>query len=93
MIFLPTTFFKEYGCSEHVQEIHAFLDSLTNKPQSTEIKLQMVIHARDYIIFTLCYINALTVSNVINITLQEVQSAKRDKLIKEAFAFKNNKYI
>ena len=82
MIFLPTTFFKEYGCSEHVQEIHAFLDSLTNKPQSTEIKLQMVIHARDYIIFTLCYINA-----------QEVQSAKRDKLIKEAFAFKNNKYI
>lgn len=90
MIFLPTTFFKEYGCSEHVQEIHAFL---ANKPQSTEIKLQMVIHARDYIIFTLCYINALTASNVINITLQEVQSAKRDKLIKEAFAFKNNKYI
>ena len=52
----------------------------------------MVIHIRDYIIFILGYINTLRASNVINITLQEVLSAKRDKVIKEAFVFKNNKY-
>ena len=37
-IFLPPAFLKGYGSSDHVKEIHAFLDSLTNKPQSTEIK-------------------------------------------------------
>ena len=76
---------------EHVKKIHGFLDSLTNKLQLIEIKLQMVNYTRDYIMLTLCYINALKASNVINNTLQEVPSAKRDKVIKEAFVFKNNK--
>ena len=52
----------------------------------------MVVHTRDYIMLTLYYINALRASNLINITLQEVLSAKRNKLIKDAFVFMNQKY-
>ena len=52
----------------------------------------MVVHIRDYLIFTLCYVNALRASNVINITLYEMQSAQRNKEIKDAFVFRNKKY-
>lgn len=44
------------------------------------------------IMLTLCYTNALRASNLINMTLQEVLSAKRDKIIKDAFVFMNQKY-
>lgn len=68
-IYLQLSFFKEYGSSEHIKEIHAFLESLTTKPQTTDIKLQNAIHTRDYIMLTLKYTNALRALNVINITL------------------------
>ena len=90
-ILFQLAFFKEYGSSEHVNQIHEFLDSLNNKPESREIKLQTVIHIRDYLIFTLCYDNALIASNVINITLQELESAQRNKEIKDDFVFRNKK--
>lgn len=90
-IYLPPNF-KMYGSSEHVSQISTFLQSLANKPETTEMKMQMVIHTRDYIMLTLYYINALQASNLINITLQEVLSATRDKIIKDAFVFENQKY-
>ena len=58
-IYLPPAFFKQYGSSDHVKEIHSVLDYLNNKLRSTEIKLHMVIHTRDYIMLRLYYINAL----------------------------------
>ena len=91
-IYLSPSFFKMYGSSEHVSQISTFLQSLTNKAESTEIKMQRVIHTRDYIMLTLGYINALRASNLINITLQDVLSATGDKIIKDAFVFKNQKY-
>ena len=92
MIYLSPSFFKIYGSSKHVAEITFFLESLAKKPESTQIKVQMVIHTRDYIMLTLCYINALRASNLINMTLQEVLSDKRDKIIKDAFVFMTQKY-
>ena len=64
-IYLPPAFFKQYGSSDHVKEIHSFLDYLNNKLRSTELKLHMVIHTRDYIMLTLCYINALWASKIL----------------------------
>ena len=91
-IYLSPSFFKMYGSSKHVVEINTFLESLSKKPESTQIKMQMIVHTRDYIMLTLCYINALRASNLINMTLQEVLLAKRDKIIKDAFVFMNQKY-
>ena len=91
-IYLQPRFFKNYGSSEHVKEIHTFLEALTTAPQEIEIQFQNATHIRNYITLTLCYTNALRASIVINITLKEVLSAQRDKHIKEAFVFKKHTY-
>ena len=53
--------------------------------------LQDAIDVRDHLILTVTFINVLCASNVINITLKEVEAAnKHDEF--DAFVFKNNKY-
>lgn len=84
--------FKEYGSSEHIQEIHIFREALNTTSLNAKINIQTSVHIIDYIILTLYYTSSLRASNVINITLKEVLSAERDKEIKEAFIFKNRMY-
>lgn len=84
--------FKEYGSSEHIQEIHTFLEALNTASLNAKINIQTAIHIRDYIILTLYYTNSLRTSNVITITLKEVSSVERDKETKEAFIFKSEMY-
>ena len=90
-MFLSPDIFKEYGSSEHIQEIHTFLEALNTASLNAKIKIQTAIHIRDYIILTLYYTNSLRTSNVINNTLKEVLSAERDKET-EAFIFKSEMY-
>ena len=75
-----------------LQSIHNFLESLQTAPTKTEKRIQTAIPVRGYMISSLTYTNALGASNVINITLKEVLSSKRDKEIQEAYVFKNGNY-
>ena len=51
--------------------------------------LQHAVNVRDHLMLT--FINALRASNLINITLREVQSATQHQEL-DALVFKNNKY-
>ena len=83
--------FQKYGSSEFVKDIIEVLNKVDTEGEKATTNLQDAVNVRDHLMLTLTYINALRASNLINITLKEVLSAKpHDEL--EALVFKNNKY-
>ena len=64
---------------------------MTENGEKAKISVQNNIDTRDHLMLTLVYINAFRASNIINITLKEVQSATKHEE-RDAYVFKNNKY-
>ena len=90
-IFINAEDFQKYGSSEFVKDIIEILNKVDTEGEKATTNLQDAVNVRDHLMLTLTYINALRASNLINITLKEVHSAKpHDEL--EALVFKNNKY-
>ena len=74
-----------------MKDIIDVLNKLYTEGEKLTTNLQDAVNVRDHLMLTLTYINALRASNLINISLKEIQSAKpHDEL--EALVFKNNKY-
>ena len=89
--FINAKDFQKYGSSEFVKDIIEVLNKVDTEGEKATTNLQNAVNVRDHLMLTLTYINALRASNLINITLKEVLSAKpHDEL--EALVFKNNKY-
>ena len=83
--------FKNKGNSDFVKDIVDLLNKVGKEGEEAKISLKDVIHVRDHLILTITFINALRVSNIINVTLKEVEAAKKHDEF-DAFAFKKNKY-
>ena len=89
--FINAKDFQKYRSSEFVKDIIEVLNKVDTEGEKATTNLQDAVNVRDHLMLTLTYINALRASNLINITLKEVHSAKpHDEL--EALVFKNNKY-
>lgn len=89
--FINAKDFQKYGSSEFVKDIIEVLNKVDTEGEKATTNLQDAVNVRDHLMLTLTYINALRASNLINITLKEVHTAKpHDEL--EALVFKNNKY-
>ena len=90
-IFINTKDFQQYGSSEFVMDIIDVMNKLDNEGEEFKATLQDAVNVRDHLMLMLTFINALWASNLINITLREVQSAKQHQEL-DALVFKNNKY-
>ena len=67
------------------------MNKLDNEGEEFKTTLQHAVNVRDHLMLMLTFINALRASNLINITLREVQSATQHQEL-DALVFKNNKY-
>ena len=72
-----------------MKDIVDLLNKVDKEGEEAHISLKEAIDVRDHLILT--FINSLRASNIINITLKEVQAAKKHDEF-DAFVFKNNKY-
>ena len=90
-IFINPVDFQEYGSSDFVKDNVDILTKLDREGEEAKITLQDAIDIRDHLMLSLTFINALRASNLMNITLKEVQAAKKHGEL-DAFVFKNNKY-
>ena len=90
-IFINSEDFQKYGSSDYVKDIVELLSKVDKDGEEAHISLKDALDVRDHLILTLAFINALRASNIINITVKEVQAAKKHTEF-EAFVFKNNKY-
>ena len=90
-IFINAEDFQKYGSSDYVKDIIELLNKVDKDGEEAHISLKDAIDVRDHLILTLTFITTLRASNIINITLNEVQAAKKHDEF-EAFVFKNNKY-
>ena len=87
-IFINAEDFIKYGNSDYVKDIVDLLNKVDKEGEEANISLKEAIDVRDHLILTITFINSLRASNIINITLKEVQAAKKH----DAFVFKNNEY-
>ena len=88
-IFINAEDFQKYGNSDYVKDIVDLLNKVDKEGEEANICLKEAIDVRDHLILT--FINSLRASNIINITLKEVQAAKKHDEF-HAFVFKNNIY-
>lgn len=89
-ILISTEDFRQYGASEHVENLNKLLLSIENKVRSSvKLSLQQTIKVRNHLMVTITYLNALRVSNLLNTSLKEVNSAKEDKELPGAYVFNN----
>lgn len=76
------------GSSEFVKDTVDVLNKLDVEGEQVKTNLQDAVNVRDHLMLTLTYINALRTSNLINITLKEIQAAKQHDE-QDALVFKN----
>ena len=74
-----------------MKDIIDVLNKLYTEGEKLTTNLQDAVNVRDHLMLTLTYINTLRASNLINISLKEIQSAKPHAEL-EALVFKNSKY-
>ena len=74
-----------------MKNIIDLFNTLDREGEVTKITLQDAIDNRDHKMLTLAYIDAFRTSNIINVTLKEVQAAQKHEQL-DAFVFKNIKY-
>lgn len=90
-IFINIKDFQQYSSSEFVKDVIDNMNKLDNEGEEFKTTLQHAVNVRDHLMLLLTFINALRASNLINITLREVQSATQHQEL-DALVFKNNKY-
>ena len=76
-IFINVEGFQRYESSDFVKNIIGLFNKLDKDSEEAMTTLQDAIDVRDHLILTVTFINALRASNIINITLKEVEAANK----------------
>ena len=81
----------QHGCSIHVILVCQKFKDIVDDPD-TFVTFQDAIDMRNYLLVTICIVNCLRVSNLMNMTIYDFQQANSDAEINGAYRFYNNKY-
>ena len=90
-VLISVSKFQQYGCSIHVILVCQKFKEIVDDPD-TFSTFQDAIDMRNYLMVTICIVNCLRASNLMNMTIYDFQQAKSDAEIKGAYRFYNNKY-
>ena len=87
--------FQDFGSSNHVRSINQTLKNMSlSRAKSVEMKIskQSAIDIRDYLMVSLTYFNCLRASNLMNISLQDVNKITKHEEIDGAYVLVNEEY-
>ena len=85
--------FKKYGNSKHVKDINEKLkNDLDLGNDIIKINKQLAIDIRDYLMVSLMYFNCLRASNLMNISLDDVEKIEKHDEIDDAWVLTNLEY-
>ena len=87
--------FQDFGSSSHVKNINQTLKNMSlSRAKSVEMKIskQSPIDIRDYLMVSLTYFNCLRASNLMNISLQDVNKIAKHEEIHGAYVLVNEEY-
>ena len=90
---ITTDQFKKYGNSKHVKDINEKLkNDLDLGNNIIKINKQLAIDIRDYLMVSLTYFNCLRASNLMNISLDDVEKIEKHDEIDDAWVLTNLEY-
>ena len=90
---ITTDQFKKYGNAKHVKDINEKLkNDLDLGNDIIKINKQLAIDIRDYLMVSLTYFNCLRASNLMNISLEDVQKIEKHDEIDDAGVLTNLEY-
>ena len=87
--------FQDFGSSEHVRNINQLLKNMSiSQVRSSKMKIskQSAIDKSDYLMVFLTDFNYLRTSNLMNISLQDVNMITKHEEIHDAYAIVNDEY-
>ena len=90
-VLISVSEFQQYGSSKHVILVCQKFKEIVDDPD-TFTTFQDAINMRKYLMVTICIVNCLRTSNLMNMTIFYFQQAKSDAEINGAYRFYNNKY-
>ena len=90
-ILISTNEFQDYGCYNHAISICKKLKEINDDPD-TFVSFQETIDMKNYLMVTICMVNCLRASNLMNMTIYDFQQANIDAETWEAYHFHNSKY-
>ena len=90
-VLISVSEFQQYGSSKHVILVCQKFKEIVDDPD-TFTTFQDAINMRKYLMVTICIVNCLRTSNLMNMTIFDFQQAKSDAEINGAYRFYNNKY-
>ena len=91
-VLLNSSDIRKYGDSNHLIKVTKLFESLGNNGEEQHISLYDATDLRNYLMVVLALVNCLRASNLINITLYDVENAVKDKTVSEAYLIRNKKY-
>ena len=91
-ILLNANDMKAYGDSNHIVEVSKLFNELKDNPEEQFISIYNATNKRNYLMSVLALVNCPRASNLINITLDDVEKAKKDTTIYDEYVIKNKKY-
>ena len=91
-ILLNSSDMKTYGHSKHTVEIAQLFNDLKENPEEQFISTYNATDLRNYLMSVLTIVNCLRASNLMNITLEDVEKVQKDSAITDAYVIKNKKY-
>ena len=90
---IRTDQFLKYGNSEHVKSINEKLKKHSEHDKDViKINKQQAINIRDYFMVSLSYFNCLQASNLMNISLDDVEKISKHDEINDAWVLTNLEY-
>ena len=85
--------FMKYGNSEHVKSINEKLKNDLDLGKDTiKVNKQQAINIRDYLMVSLTYFNCLRASNLMNISLADIEKIEKQDEIDDAWVLINLEY-
>ena len=91
-ILLNSREIRKYGDSQHLIECTNIFQKLKENGESEFISTYQATDLRNYFMAVLALVNCLRASNLMYITLYDVDNATKDKTLGEACLIKNKKY-
>ena len=83
---------KAYGDSDHIVSVSKLFNQLKENPEEQFISYYNATDMRNYLMSVLALVNCLRASNLINMTLDDVDKAQKDTTIQDAYVIKSKKY-
>ena len=83
---------KTYGDSKHTVEVSKLFNDLKENPEEQFISIYNATDLRNYLMSVLTIVHCLRASNLMNITLEDVEKAQKNSTVTDAYVIKNKKY-